>query len=147
MMLEKVLMVAMVVLGVIVLAMVNFPALGAEARPLSAEPVEEARLQAIAEDLRCLVCQNETLAASRAELAEDLRREIRGLIRQGKNDAEVVDFLVVRYGDFIRYRPPFKPMTWLLWLAPFLMLVAGLGLLYRLLSGRTDAAIEEEPEA
>src|SRR6185295_17828437 len=79
------------------------------------------------EELRCLVCQNESLAGSHAELAEDLRREIRTLIRQGKTDAEVMDFLVTRYGDFVRYRPPLKPITWLLWGGPFLFLALGLG--------------------
>ena len=80
-----------------------------------------------ADEVRCLVCQNESLAGSRAELAEDLRREIRNLIRQGKTDAEVMDFLVSRYGDFVRYRPPVKPTTWLLWSGPFLLLALGLG--------------------
>jgi cytochrome c-type biogenesis protein CcmH len=72
------------------------------------------------------VCQNESLAGSRADLAEDLRREIRTLIRQGKTDQEVMDFLVSRYGDFVRYRPPVKPTTYLLWGGPFVLLGAGL---------------------
>lgn len=140
---KKVLIALVVFFGLAVFALSHQQAFAAEARPLSDDPVVEARLQAIAEDLRCLVCQNETLAASRAELAEDLRREIRGLIRQGKSDQEVLDFLVARYGDFVRYRPPFKPSTWLLWLAPFLMLAAGLILLYRLLKNQRDQAAEE----
>jgi cytochrome c-type biogenesis protein CcmH len=115
----------------------------APAQPLAADPLIEARLRVIAEDLRCLVCQNETLAASRSALAEDLRREIRSLLRQGRSDQEVLDFLVARYGDFVSYRPPFKPSTWLLWLAPFLMLVAGLGLLYRMLRAQTGDATGE----
>ena len=98
----------------------------ADATPLAEDPVVEARLVGIAEELRCLVCQNESLAGSRADLAEDLRREIRGLIRQGKTDQEVMDFLVSRYGDFVRYRPPMKPTTWLLWLGPFALMGAGL---------------------
>jgi cytochrome c-type biogenesis protein CcmH len=98
-----------------------------EALPLAADEAVERRLVAIADEVRCLVCQNESLAASRAELAEDLRREIRSLIVQGKTDAEVMDFLVSRYGDFVRYRPPVKPATWLLWGGPFLFLVLGLG--------------------
>ncbi len=100
-------------------------ALGDTARPLADDPAVEARLVAIAEDLRCLVCQNESLASSRADLAEDLRHEVRQLIRQGKTDAEVIDFLVVRYGDFVRYKPPFKPMTLLLWGGPFVLLLGG----------------------
>jgi len=105
-------------------------ALGAHAREavaIAADEAVEQRLVAIADELRCLVCQNESLAGSRAELAEDLRREIRALIRQGRSDAEVMDFLVTRYGDFVRYRPPLKPSTWLLWGGPFVLLALGLG--------------------
>jgi cytochrome c-type biogenesis protein CcmH len=101
-----------------------------QAQDLAEDPVVEARLVAIAEELRCLVCQNESLASSRADLAQDLRREVRNLIKQGKSDQEVMDFLVSRYGDFVRYRPPVKPTTWLLWGGPFIFGLAGvLGLL------------------
>ncbi|MEO7010434.1 MAG: cytochrome c-type biogenesis protein, partial [Caldimonas sp.] len=82
------------------------------------------------------VCQNESLAVSPAALAEDLRRDIRTQIREGKTDAEVIDFLVSRYGDFVLYRPPFKPSTWLLWGGPFVFLVLGLVVLLRYLSRR-----------
>jgi len=109
----------------------------ADAQPLADDPVVEARLVGIAEELRCLVCQNESLAGSRADLAEDLRREIRTLIRQGKTDAEVMDFLVSRYGDFVRYRPPVKPTTYLLWGGPFVLLAAGLAGLVVFLRRRT----------
>jgi len=109
----------------------------ADAPPLADDPVVEARLVGIAEELRCLVCQNESLAGSRADLAEDLRREIRTLIRQGKTDAEVMDFLVSRYGDFVRYRPPVKPTTYLLWGGPFVLLAAGLAGLVVFLRRRT----------
>lgn len=97
-----------------------------EAVPMADDPVVEQRLIGIAAEVRCLVCQNESLAASRAELAQDLRREIRNLIQAGRTDAEILDFLVTRYGDFVRYRPPLKPSTWLLWAGPFVFL--GLGL-------------------
>jgi cytochrome c-type biogenesis protein CcmH len=70
---------------------------------------------AISAELRCLVCQNESLAGSRADLAMDLKREIRSQIQVGKSDAEIMDFMVSRYGDFVRYRPPVNPVTWLLW--------------------------------
>lgn len=109
----------------------------ADAPPLAQDPVVEARLVGIAEELRCLVCQNESLAGSRADLAEDLRREIRTLIRQGKTDQEVMDFLVDRYGDFVRYRPPMKPTTYLLWLGPFALLGGGLVALVLFLRRRT----------
>lgn len=102
-----------------------------EAPPLADDPVVEQRLMAISEELRCLVCQNETLAASRAELAQDLRREVRNLIKAGKTDPEIMEFLVSRYGDFVRYRPAVKPMTWMLWFGPFLLLIGGVVVLVR----------------
>lgn len=98
----------------------------ADATPMAEDPAVEARLVTISEELRCLVCQNESLAASRAELAEDLRREVRKLIRDGKSDPEIRDYLVARYGDFVLYRPPVKPTTWLLWFGPFVLLVGAL---------------------
>src|SRR5687768_13318885 len=88
------------------------------------DPVLEQRVRALAEELRCLVCQNQTLADSNADLAVDLRREIREKMRAGMSDKAVTDYLVTRYGDFVLYRPPFKPTTLLLWLGPFLLLVA-----------------------
>ncbi|HJV60158.1 MAG TPA: cytochrome c-type biogenesis protein [Albitalea sp.] len=138
-------------LSMLLLALSMFGAQAKEAAPLADDQAVEARLVGIAEDLRCLVCQNESLAGSRADLAEDLRREIRSLIRQGKTDQEVIDFLVSRYGDFVRYRPPFKPTTWLLWGGPFVFLVAGLGALTMFLRRRprqdTPLSPEEEQEA
>jgi cytochrome c-type biogenesis protein CcmH len=111
--------------------LVAVPAFANEAQPLAEDPAVEQRLIAISEEVRCLVCQNESLAGSRAGLAEDLRREIRTLIKQGKTDAEIMEFLVSRYGDFVRYRPPMKPLTWLLWFGPFLLLAVGLVVLAR----------------
>jgi len=125
-------------------------ALGAQAReavPLADDQAVEQRLIGIAQDLRCLVCQNESLAGSRADLAEDLRREIRGLIRAGKTDPEIVDYLVSRYGDFVRYRPPLKPTTWLLWLGPFVLLVGAIaGLILHLRRRSVPAAPLSEAE-
>ena len=102
---------------------------GALAAPPAAEV--DRRLQSLSGELRCLVCQNQSLADSDAELAIDLRREIRRMIEAGKSDAEIRDFLVARYGDFILYEPPFKPLTLLLWLGPLFFLLLGLGLLLR----------------
>lgn len=116
------------------------PALAGDAVPLADDPAVEARLQRIAEEVRCLVCQNESLAASQADLANDLRREIRAQIRQGQTDAQILDFLVSRYGDFVRYRPPFNATTLLLWLGPFAALAAGLGGLVWFLRRRPAAA-------
>ena len=101
-----------------------------EAVPLAEDPVVETRLVNISQELRCLVCQNESLASSRAELADDLRREVRDLIRANKSDQEIKDFLVSRYGDFVLYRPEVKPLTWVLWFGPFVvLLIAGIFLL------------------
>lgn len=96
-----------------------------EARPLADNPLVEARLKTLAVELRCLVCQNQTLADSNAPLAEDLRREVREMIAKDMSDKEIIDFLVQRYGDFVLYRPPWKASTTLLWLGPFLLLIAG----------------------
>lgn len=101
----------------------------------------EARLKALSQELRCLVCQNTTLADSSAPLAEDLRNEIRTLMYEGKSDDEVVAYLVVRYGDFVRYRPPVNNETALLWFGPFLMLLIGAITLVVVLKKRS-AAIE-----
>lgn len=101
-----------------------------EASLLAEDPLVEQRLIAISEELRCLVCQNESLAGSRADLAMDLRRELRSLIKQGKTDAEIREFMVSRYGDFVLYRPPVKPITWLLWAGPFGLMAVGLGALF-----------------
>jgi cytochrome c-type biogenesis protein CcmH len=98
-----------------------------EAAPLAEDPVVEQRLIVISEELRCLVCQNESLAGSRADLALDLRREIRDLIKAGKTDDQIREFMVERYGDFVLYRPPVKATTVALWAGPFVFL--GLGLI------------------
>jgi cytochrome c-type biogenesis protein CcmH len=110
-----------------------------EALPNAEDPVIEQRLVNLAEDLRCLVCQNESLAGSHAELAEDLRREIRGQMKAGKNDKEVIEYLTTRYGDFVLYRPPFKPVTYLLWLGPLLFLAIGAAAWYATLRRRRAA--------
>jgi cytochrome c-type biogenesis protein CcmH len=96
---------------------------GREALPMAEDPKLEARLETLSHELRCMVCQNESLASSRAELADDLRIEVRELIRSGKSDQEVKDFLVARYGDFVLYRPEVKPLTWVLWFGPFLLFI------------------------
>lgn len=90
-----------------------------------ASPEQELAFRELTGKLRCLVCQNESLAASQADLAQDLRLEVYGMMQAGKDQDEIVDFLVERYGDFVLYEPPFKPSTYLLWLGPFLLLGAG----------------------
>ncbi len=110
-----------------------------EAKDLAEDPVLEKRMIGLAEKLRCLVCQNESLASSHAELAEDLRREVREQMRQNKSDKEIIDYLVARYGDFVLYDPPMKRYTLLLWFGPFLLLLGGVGvLLYQLRKRRRN---------
>ena len=104
-------------------------AVAQEAKPLAEDPVLEAKVLAIAEELRCLVCQNETIAASHADLAVDLRKQIRQKLQQGQTQAQILDFMVQRYGDFVLYRPPVKSSTWLLWGGPFLLLAVALAAL------------------
>ena len=122
---------------ILVLLISNFAFAGEtqplESQPLTEDPALEARLKAMSQELRCLVCQNSTLADSSAPLAEDLRKEIRVQLRQGKSDKEVVEYLVARYGDFVRYRPPVNSSTALLWFGPFLLLIIGGFVLYRVL--------------
>ena len=101
--------------------------------------VSEQRYKKLIEELRCMVCQNESLAGSQAELAQDLRQEVYALMAQGKSDQEVVDFLVARYGDFVLYNPPVKPSTYLLWYGPFVLAVIALMVLYRAISRKKRA--------
>src|SRR5256886_6659265 len=108
------------------------------------DPKIEQRMKALTEQLRCLVCQNETLADSRADLAEDLRRQIREQMKAGKSDQEILAFLTQRYGDFVLYKPPVKSTTYLLWFGPFVLLIAGTGVLYRYLKRRREL-IDEKP--
>ena len=114
-----------------------------EAAPAAQDPVLEKRVMALAEELRCLVCQNQTLADSNAPLAEDLRNQIRERMREGNSDAQVIDYLVARYGDFVLYRPPLKATTVLLWFGPLLLLAAGFALLLRRLLRRRSMEVAE----
>lgn len=114
-------------------------AIASEATPLADDPVTEQRLISISEEMRCLVCQNESLAGSRSDLANDLRREIRILIKEGKSDKQIRDFMVERYGDFVLYRPPVKPITWLLWIGPFVILAIGIAGLLMYLRRRNSS--------
>ena len=109
-----------------------------EARPLAADPVLEAKVMHIAEELRCLVCQNETIAASHADLAVDLRQQIRLKLQQGQSQAQILDFMVQRYGDFVLYEPPVKGVTLLLWGGPALLLFGSAGWLVLRLRRRSS---------
>ncbi len=114
----------------------------AEALPVSADPVLEARVQALSEELRCLVCQNQNLADSHAELAIDLKNQVRELLKSGRSEKEVAAYMVERYGDFVLYRPPLKMTTLLLWVGPFALLAGGLGVLFFNLRRRHRAAAQ-----
>ena len=122
-------------------------AMAKEAAPAAADPVLEARMQAIAIELRCLVCQNQTIADSHADLAVDLRNQVREMLRQGKSDREIIDYMTARYGDFVLYRPPVKGTTMLLWFGPAVLLVGGVGILWLVLRRRSRRAAEDfEPD-
>ena len=127
----------------------GFNATAKEAASAAADPVLEARMVAIAAELRCLVCQNQTIADSHADLAVDLRQQVRELLQQGQTDQQIFNYMTARYGDFVLYRPPFKNTTALLWLAPGLLLLAGLAVLVGVLKRRSKMPadrFEPEPE-
>ncbi|MFO1363951.1 MAG: cytochrome c-type biogenesis protein [Burkholderiales bacterium] len=128
----------------LLLAAAALPAFAKDAQPTDQDPVAAGRAVRLAEQLRCLVCQNQSIAESNAELAVDLRRQISEQIAAGRSDGEIVDFMVQRYGDFVLYRPPFKAATLLLWLGPALLLLAGLWALARALR-RRGRAPDERP--
>ena len=117
--------------------------LAQEAKPLADDPELEKRVMNLSKELRCLVCQNETLADSRADLAVDLRNEVRDQMKAGKSDEEIIAFLTARYGDFVLYRPPVRPATYLLWFGPFLLLVIGMVILYKYLRQRRDLIVPQ----
>jgi cytochrome c-type biogenesis protein CcmH len=116
-------------------------ALARDATPAADDPALEARVNALASELRCLVCQNQTIADSSAGLAIDLKNQIREKMRRGESEALIVDFMVQRYGDFVLYRPPVKGATLLLWFGPVLLVLAGLLVLYRKL--RMQASVDD----
>ncbi len=126
------------------LLLLGSAASGRQAAPGAEDPALEQRVNALAEGLRCLVCQNETIAESKAPLAIDLKNQVREQMRQGTSDREILDFMVARYGDFVLYRPPVKASTLLLWLGPLLLLAAGLFTLFFNLTRRR--APENEPD-
>ena len=114
---------------------------------MAADAAFDVRLKKLEGELRCLVCQNQTLADSNAMLAEDLRREVRDLALAGKSDDEIRAYLVARYGDFVLYDPPLKRTTWLLWIGPFALLAGGAALWWTILRRREYAAKSMPPPA
>jgi cytochrome c-type biogenesis protein CcmH/NrfF len=128
-------------------------ALAGEAAPAAADPVLEARVMALAAELRCLVCQNQSLADSHADLAIDLKNQVRDMLRAGKSEAEIKDWMTSRYGDFVLYKPPVQRTTWVLWAGPFVLLIAGAWWLARSVRqrravlARTAAAVDAPLDA
>ena len=123
---------------------------GVSARALDANgQLEDAALQArfenIAKDLRCLVCQNESIADSNVELASDLRRQVREMLVAGKSDDEIFDFMTDRYGEFVRFNPPVDRKTVLIWGAPFIVLLLGVAIIVRIVRGRSRMPLDDEP--
>jgi cytochrome c-type biogenesis protein CcmH len=106
-------------------------AVAGEAAPAAEDPALEARVNALSTQLRCLVCQNQTIAESNAGLAVDLKNQVRERLQKGESESQIIDFMVARYGDFVLYKPPFKMTTILLWVGPLLLVLAGLAVLYR----------------
>ena len=117
----------------------------ASVRALEGDLALERQVMVIADLLRCLVCQNQTIADSNAELAVDLRREIRGMIQAGKTNPEIIDFMVVRYGDFVLYRPPVKGITLLLWGGPIALMLIGFFIMQRYLRQRAKRVAKDQP--
>ena len=124
------------------IALSPLAARAADAVPTEKDAVVASRVVKLSEKLRCLVCQNQTIADSNAELADDLRRQIREQVAAGKSDAEILDYMVARYGDFVLYEPPLKPTTVLLWAGPALLLVLGFVGLTRVLRTRREETKE-----
>jgi cytochrome c-type biogenesis protein CcmH len=120
-------------------------AAASEATPTDLDPVTQKRLIGLTAELRCLVCQNQTIADSNAELAVDLRREIHEQIEAGKSDAQILEFMTTRYGDFVLYRPPLKVTTVLLWFGPALLVIAGIVVLARVMRARRRRADADRP--
>jgi len=136
----------------LLLALLAAGAQAKEAAPAATDPVLEARVMRIAIELRCLVCQNQTIADSHADLAVDLRRQVREMLQQGQSEQQILDFMTARYGDFVLYRPPVKSTTLLLWYGPATMAVLGIVILLWVLRRRSRMPAEnfdpdqEEPE-
>ena len=114
------------------------------AQPLSTNPALEVQVNTISNELRCLVCQNQTIADSNADLAIDLKNQIRTQLTQGRTQTEILDYMVQRYGDFVLYKPPLKASTWFLWLGPFAILLLAFFFLWRQIQVRKKLLGEQQ---
>ena len=131
---------------IVLLIAVSF-SLAAVAAPIETfkfdSPETEKVFRTLSEEIRCLVCQNQNIAESNADLAKDLRLEIYTMLSKGKTEDEIVEFMVDRYGDYVLYRPPFKPVTWLLWFGPAIIFVIGLIFVVRFMKSQSMSRVEE----
>jgi cytochrome c-type biogenesis protein CcmH len=118
---------------------------GLDANGQLEDPRLQTRFERITQELRCLVCQNESIADSNVDLAEELRREVREMLVAGKTDDQIFDFMTARYGEFVRYSPPLEPKTLLIWGAPFIILLVGAGIVYRVVRQRSRMPLDDEP--
>jgi cytochrome c-type biogenesis protein CcmH len=130
----------------VLLLTLSSPLWAIDTEPAFEDPVMLARYQDLTRQLRCLVCQNESIADSNAPLAADLRREVRALLAQGKSDGEVIQFLTDRYGDFVLFNPPVALRTIVLWIAPVLALLSALGIAWTVIRRRAQLPIEDAAE-
>jgi cytochrome c-type biogenesis protein CcmH len=135
-------------LAALLIGAASFSGLAKEAQPVAANPQIEARMMALATELRCLVCQNQTIADSHSGLAEDLRQEIREMMAKGMSEDQIRTYMTDRYGDFVLYKPPFKASTALLWVGPAVLLLLALGALVTVLRRRQKLGDEAfDPES
>jgi cytochrome c-type biogenesis protein CcmH len=125
------------------LVVLALPAFGIDDEPPLSDPALQARYERLAKELRCLVCQNQAIADSNAGLAKDLRRELRELLEAGQTDEQIQKFMTDRYGDFVLYRPPVAPRTWLLWAAPGLLLIIGLAVVVTVVRRRAQLPLDD----
>ena len=134
-------------MAAIALVLVGTASWAIDPEPEFADPAMQAEYQSLIREVRCLVCQNQTIADSNAALAADLRREIARLLNEGASREDVTDFLVARYGDFILYRPPLQPSTWTLWGAPFVLLGIGAIVVLRIVRSRARQSVAGDDPA
>jgi cytochrome c-type biogenesis protein CcmH len=138
---------AVLLLIVLLVALVTPAVHAADAAGTSDDPALEARVMRLSAELRCLVCQNQTIADSHAELAVDLRNQVREMLRAGRSDREVLDYMTARYGDFVLYRPPLRPTTAPLWFGPLALLAVGAAVLFVVLRRRQRLGADQfEPD-
>jgi cytochrome c-type biogenesis protein CcmH len=134
-------------LGVLILGMLSMTARAVDEAGQLENPALQARYENLTKELRCLVCQNESVADSNAFLARDLRKQVQEMLVAGKSDADILDFMTARYGEFVRYNPPLEPKTVLLWGAPFILLAVGLIVIFRVMRNRSRMPLDDDAES